>query len=83
MDVPDHLHQHIGQLIGIETDAAYRRSLWAVILGLRPELDGDQWCVLWGPNIQEGIVAFGDSPSAALVAFDVAMNTSLRKALEE
>jgi hypothetical protein len=56
-----------------ESDAAMRRKYWAVILGLRPFLDGTRWCVLWGPNIQEGITAFGKTPTEAIQAFDGAM----------
>lgn len=38
----------------------------------RPKLfpDGDQWCALYGGNIQEGVVGFGNSPSAAMYDFD-------------
>ena len=35
-------------------------------------LDGNAWCVLLGPNIQEGICGFGDSPYEAPRAFDKA-----------
>ncbi len=40
----------------------------------RPTLmqDGDQWCALLGGNLQEGIAGFGDTPSAAMYAFDEA-----------
>jgi len=34
--------------------------------------DGNQWCALFGENIQEGVVGFGDSPDAAMWAFDEA-----------
>ena len=35
---------------------------------LKPKLyrDGDQWCVLYGENIQEGVVGFGDTPYSAI-----------------
>ena len=32
--------------------------------------DGNQWCALLGENIQDGVVGFGDSPDAAMWAFD-------------
>ena len=40
----------------------------------RPKLlsDGDQWCALFGENLQEGVAGFGDTPEAAMVAFDLA-----------
>lgn len=35
-------------------------------------LDGDKWCALYGPNLQEGVAGFGDSPADAMAAFDQA-----------
>jgi hypothetical protein len=41
---------------------------------LRPKVfaDGDQWCVLYGENIQVGICGFGVTPERASIAFDIA-----------
>lgn len=39
--------------------------------------DGNQWCALFGENIQEGVVGFGDSPDAAMWAFDEAWREKL------
>lgn len=38
----------------------------------RPALsiDGDQWCALYGSDIQSGVVGFGDTPEAAMADFD-------------
>lgn len=38
----------------------------------RPALsmDGDQWCALYGDNLQEGVCGFGETPAAAMEAFD-------------
>ena len=43
---------------------------------LKPRLfqDGNQWCVLYGENIQEGIVGFGDTPNNAIFAWNTAWN---------
>ena len=40
----------------------------------RPTLsaDGDQWCAAYGEDAMSGIVAFGDTPDAAMRAFDLA-----------
>lgn len=38
-------------------------------LGLTPYKDGNQWCVLLGEDIQEGICGFGDSPINAIFDF--------------
>ena len=42
--------------------------------------DGNQWCVLLGENIQDGVVGFGDSPDAAMLAFDAAWREKLAPA---
>ncbi len=49
----------------------------SVMLGLIPALDGDQWCALYGPNLQEGVAGFGDSPDEAMAAFDKAWKQSI------
>jgi hypothetical protein len=43
---------------------------------LQPKLypDGDQWCALYGDNIQEGVCGFGNTPHRASLAFDEAWN---------
>ena len=40
-------------------------------------IDGNQWCALFGENIQEGVVGFGDSPEEAMWAFDAAWRKKL------
>lgn len=39
---------------------------------LRPKLfpDGNQWCALYGDNLQEGFAGFGDTPEKAMGDFD-------------
>ena len=36
---------------------------------LKPQLkvDGNQWCVLYGDNLQEGIAGFGSTPEKAIL----------------
>jgi hypothetical protein len=38
----------------------------------RPALsiDGDQWCALYGGNLQDGVAGFGDTPGEAMSDFD-------------
>ena len=40
---------------------------------LRPRVfpAGNQWCALYGSNLQEGVAGFGDTPAKAAVDFDV------------
>jgi len=39
---------------------------------LRPSIriEGNQWCVLYGENLQDGITGFGDTPYLAVLAFN-------------
>lgn len=39
---------------------------------MRPNVfpDGDKWCCLYGENIMEGVVGFGDTPADACAVFD-------------
>jgi hypothetical protein len=53
---------------------------------IRISIDGNQWCVLYGENLQDGVAGFGDSPANAAAAFDQAWFTKLpelRKLAEE
>lgn len=45
----------------------------------RPALsiDGNQWCALYGANLQDGVAGFGDSPAQAMWAFDAAWSAPL------
>ena len=47
---------------------------------LKPELtrDGNQFCVLYGNEIQTGIVGFGDTPRKAIWAFNKAWDQLAR-----
>jgi hypothetical protein len=33
-------------------------------------LDGNQWCAVYGANLQDGVAGFGDSPAEAMTDFD-------------
>jgi len=39
----------------------------------RPRLfiDGNQWCALYGDNLQDGVAGFGDTPDKAMRNFDL------------
>lgn len=43
----------------------------------RPQLSiyGNQWCALYGEDLGAGVAGFGDTPAAAMTAFDQAWNT--------
>ena len=47
----------------------------------RPKLiiDGNQWCALYGDNLQDGVAGFGESPAKAMYDFDRAWDAGLSK----
>lgn len=45
--------------------------------------DGNQWCALYGANLQDGVAGFGDSPALAMEAFDKAWYAKLPAAKAE
>ena len=68
----------------INYNAATDRALLAeqmlrpsMILRPRLSIDGDQWCALYGDNLQDGVAGFGTSPGAAYQSFDMAWHALL------
>lgn len=39
-------------------------------------IDGNQWCALYGDDLQSGVAGFGDTPADAMREFDKAWTTS-------
>lgn len=70
-NLPDYLHGQASEILNRQSCESERRSLWAVILGVKPVRDGDMWCCLYGDNLQVGIAGFGTSPEQAMYAFEV------------
>ena len=67
-----------GKVIQTLLDAAqndYQRScdMQAPSMMWRPRIfiDGNQWCALYGDNIQDGVAGFGDTPEKAMSDFDI------------
>jgi len=52
-----------------EHNAALEREEYNLFITIKPKLckDGDQWCCLYGEDIQKGIVGFGDTPYKAIL----------------
>jgi len=69
-------HQYRMQVAACQEDRALFLARPSVMLGLVPKPDGNQWCALYGENIQDGVAGFGDSPNAAMQAFDVAWKSA-------
>ncbi len=73
------MHEHIlVQAAQYKSDAAvaeYEAALQMKrpFMLLRPKLyvDGNQWCALYGDNLQDGVAGFGDTPDKAAQNFDL------------
>lgn len=78
IEMPNHLHARLSEILANEMELVTAKRYWAVILGLEPKLDGDQWCVCYGPNIQEGVCGFGSSPMDAVIDFDRAWHEKVQ-----
>ena len=47
------------------------KSAPSLVFKPRIFIDGDQWCALYGDNLQDGVAGFGDTPVKALRNFDL------------
>jgi hypothetical protein len=52
--------------------AGYDMSRPSVLFKPKLSMDGNQWCALYGDNLQDGCAGFGDSPEKAMLEFDKA-----------
>jgi hypothetical protein len=52
---------------------------------MRPfiSIDGNQWCALYGKNLQDGVCGFGDTPAEAMSDFDKNWLRQKPRALED
>lgn len=57
--------------------ADYRRP--SAIYRPAISIDGNQWCALYGANLQDGVAGFGDSPADAMRDFDKAWSAALAR----
>lgn len=57
--------------------AAWHYERPSVMMRPTISIDGDQWCALYGDNLQDGVAGFGDSPAMAMDKFDAAWNARL------
>lgn len=60
----------IAQVISDYSDGAYEMARPFVTLKPAVYIDGNQWCALYGENLQDGVAGFGDSPALAASDFD-------------
>lgn len=61
-------------MFNITSHTAEEASDFNLIGILKPEIkiDGNQWCVLYGENLQDGVVGYGKSPHLAVLDFNKA-----------
>jgi hypothetical protein len=62
-------------------DAAAAHSTPAAIWKPKLSIDGNQWCALYGENLQDGVAGFGTSPEKAMSDFNRAWYADLAKEL--
>lgn len=57
----------------------YYQTLNRPSMMLKPSLtiDGNQWCALYGADLQDGVAGFGYSPADAYLDFDKNWNMNL------
>lgn len=58
-------------------DVERQRSRPSMLLRPSLTIDGNQWCALYGANLQDGVCGFGDSPELAMADFDFNWKKSL------
>lgn len=68
----DELHHYKYEAVAESIEAEIRRNQYMLFSMLNPTLakDGDQWCVLYGDNLQTGIAGFGATPHLAVLAWN-------------
>jgi hypothetical protein len=57
--------------------ASYEFTRPSVLFRPALSIDRDEWCALYGNNLQDGVAGFGKSPDAAMRAFDTAWQKSI------
>lgn len=74
------LHESIRSTVSESLNEVRNEILRPCVL-FRPSIciDGNQWCVLYGNNLQDGVAGFGDSVAEAMAAFDRAWFEKLQK----
>jgi hypothetical protein len=68
-------------LAGEFSSVAYEQARPFVLLRPKMSIDGNQWCALYGDNLQDGVAGFGDTPAKAATQFDIEwLNAKARSA---
>lgn len=67
------------RIVDMEFELAEKVLRPSMMLKPRVFIDGNQWCALYGEDLQNGVAGFGDSPQAAYDAFDKSWVETLQK----
>ena len=59
--------------------AAGQHERPSVLYKPRIFVDGNQWCALYGDDLQDGVAGFGDSPEDAMWNFDKAWRARIKE----
>jgi len=63
-------------------EAAAEHARQSAVFKPSLSIDGNQWCALYGENLQDGVAGFGDSPAKAMLDFDRAWQKDLTPNVE-
>ena len=72
------LSSYAERVSNVACDAAAEYMRPSAIMKPKLSIDGNQWCALYGENLQDGLAGFGDSPSEAMFQFDRAWCEKLK-----
>ena len=75
---------HDDEASSINSQTMQEQSEFNLFTMLKPsiQIDGNQWCVLYGEDLQAGIAGFGDSPHMAIMDFNSAWYKSIEQKSE-
>ena len=59
------------------SNAAHEQMRPSVLFKPKLSIDGDQWCALYGDDLQDGVAGFGKSPQDAMWDFDAQWGKAL------
>jgi hypothetical protein len=62
-------------ILNLEYQAAIDQRAPHVLMRPKVYPDGDQWCALYGDDLQSGVCGFGKTPEAACANFDLNWQT--------
>ena len=66
------LTNHDYEAASVRSQTAQEAQEFNLFAMLKPSIqrDGNQWCVLYGEDLQVGIAGFGDTPQLAILDFN-------------